>query len=147
VRDVHGHARLAPDPDRLGNRAQKADRVRTLVTKMRIIDAAARRCLTGEADDFIGGGVALGRIVKPRTEPERPALHGRHDKLAHALELSGVGRRAARAQHAAANRTEAHEQRDVGADVESFEPGELRTNVDRTPSIISRDNRGHALHQ
>src|SRR5262249_49139831 len=64
MRDVDGQTGFATDANDLFNRSQQTNVVRTFVTHVRVIDAAAFGYDLGQFDDLFGFGEAAGRIVQ-----------------------------------------------------------------------------------
>ena len=60
------------------------------VAKVGVIDAAESGDLLGEADEFVGGGVAAGRVVEARGDAESALLHALSQHGSHVGDV-GVG--------------------------------------------------------
>src|SRR5262249_11900335 len=91
VRDVHRYLRFATDANRLFNRAEQSNCVRTFVAHVRVVDSTFRSCDLSELDDFFGLRVALWRVIQAGRHAEGAVIHRLRNVLLHLLELCRRG--------------------------------------------------------
>ena len=125
---------LLPDADRLAHRVEQP---LGLVAHVRDVDAAVPGRHLGERDDLLDRREAAGHVEEARRQAERARLHRLGHERAHAVEL--VARRLAvlHAQHLAAYRALAREDRPVRADAGGGNLLEVRADGPRRAAVVA----------
>ncbi len=131
VGDVGGRAGAPSDLDRLAERVQVA--VAQRVAHMRVVEPAGATGRLGERGEFLGRGVAAGRVVEARGQAHGSLGHRVAQQSAHPVQGGGRRGLVVPADRPDPERGVADQRRDVEAD-RAVIPGEVA--LDGAPRVV-----------